>query len=140
MNPLRITKVKLVPDSIIKKMDAKEFIDFAEKKPFLIRSSRFVPPQLVPVVWDGLSLNSKMTQAAHQSEEQKPAVGKSSQIPSPNEISPQTIESIVEVQKLRVQNEAANFALKEKELVANQNPKYKSESSSGKIVEDVEAV
>jgi hypothetical protein len=46
----------------------------------------------------------------------------------------------VEVQKLRVQNEAANFALKEKELVANQNPKYKSESSSGKIVEDVEAV
>jgi hypothetical protein len=41
-----MTKVKLVPDSIIKKMDAKEFIDFAEKKPFLIRSSRFVPPQL----------------------------------------------------------------------------------------------
>lgn len=41
-----MTKIKLVPDSLTKEMDAKEFLEFALKRPYLIKRSRFVPPEI----------------------------------------------------------------------------------------------
>lgn len=62
-----------------------------------------------------------MSTPQDQNPEQKPLpaneVGKSSK-PS-EDISPETIHSMVEVQKMRVQNEAASISFKEKELAAN---------------------
>ncbi len=66
MKPSHMTKIKLVPDAITKEMDAREFVDFASKKAYLIRKSWFVPPTLGSGRWDCLLSNLKMSDPTDQ--------------------------------------------------------------------------